>query len=194
MQLNLYQYPACFKLKQMFISDPQGHLYDCFLIGLTLYIIYNNYRMLACMQSLWAQPGKVNNHKQAFGVFEMEEQNATVHGLILDVSPVKQSRNNLDVEYYIGKDFRQQESSYNDLETILFYFRQMKLPLLDRQSCFSLLFGLCSLFRSVPISLHPQLSSSSDIHVDLDIKIFTKYVLCKHYPNKCRARSGSSQY
>ena len=45
--------------------------------------------MLACMQSLWDEPE--NNHqifdneqKQAFSVFEMEEeQNATVHVLVL---------------------------------------------------------------------------------------------------------------
>ena len=43
-----------------------------------------------------------------------EEQNATVHGLVLEVSPVKQSRNNPDVKYFSGKDL-----SSNDLETIL---------------------------------------------------------------------------
>ena len=39
-------------------------------------------------------------------MFEIEEreQNATVHLLVLEVSPVKRSRNNPDVEYFIGKD------------------------------------------------------------------------------------------
>ena len=49
--------------------------------------------------------------KQEFSVFEMEEQNATVHGLVLVVSPVKQSRNNPDVKYFIGKYLRWQEGS-----------------------------------------------------------------------------------
>ena len=50
--------------------------------------------------------------KQAFSVFEIEEErNATVHGLVLEVSPVKQSMNNPDVKYYIGKDLRWQEGS-----------------------------------------------------------------------------------
>ena len=45
--------------------------------------------MLACMQSLWDEPEKNdqifdNEQKQAFSVFEMEEeQNATVHVLVL---------------------------------------------------------------------------------------------------------------
>ena len=47
----------------------------------------------------------VREQKQAFCVFEIEkEQNATVHGLVLEVSPVKQSRNNPDVKFFIGKD------------------------------------------------------------------------------------------
>ena len=50
--------------------------------------------------------------KRVFSVFEMEEeQNATVHGMVLEVSPVKQSKNNPDVKYFIRKDLRWQESS-----------------------------------------------------------------------------------
>ena len=42
--------------------------------------------MLACMQSLWGEPEKEwpNEQKQAFSAFEREEeQNATVHELVL---------------------------------------------------------------------------------------------------------------
>ena len=47
--------------------------------------------MLACMQSLWGVPQKNNQifdneQKQTFSAFEMEEeQNATVHGLVLEL-------------------------------------------------------------------------------------------------------------
>jgi len=37
-------------------------------------------------------------------VSEMEEEdNATVHGMVLEVSPVKQSRNNPEVKYFSAK-------------------------------------------------------------------------------------------
>ena len=58
-----------------------------------------------------------------FSAFEMEEeQNATVHRLVLEVSPVKQSINTPDVKYFIGKHLRWQ----GNLETSV-YFRQTKL-------------------------------------------------------------------
>ena len=52
------------------------------------------------MQSLWGEPEKAWLENQIFDI----KQNATVHGLVLELSPVKQSRNNHDVKYFIGKD------------------------------------------------------------------------------------------
>ena len=66
--------------------------------------IYNKSHILitftrGCLhESLWDKLEKAWLHR-AFSVFEMEEGNATVHGMVLEVSPVKQSRNNPDIKY-----------------------------------------------------------------------------------------------
>ena len=42
--------------------------------------------------------------KHSYDVSDIEqEDNATVHGVILDLSPVKTSRNNPDVKYFNAK-------------------------------------------------------------------------------------------
>ena len=42
--------------------------------------------------------------RKEFVILEMEEEeNATVHGMVVALSPVKQSRNNWDLKYFNGK-------------------------------------------------------------------------------------------
>ena len=49
---------------------------------------------------VWGEPEKAWLENQILDI----KQNAIAHGLVLDVLPVKQCRNNPDVKYFIGKD------------------------------------------------------------------------------------------
>ena len=66
--------------------------------------------MLVCIftQSLWGTLRRrgQNNQIEQKQTIEMEEQNARVHGLVLEISLVKQIRNNPNVKHFIGKDLR----------------------------------------------------------------------------------------